>query len=148
MNQIGTERGVVCSRIGQGFAYRGLFQELPFSEKIIGEGCVKDPLFFRNSTLAVIESNWIHLGDEHNEKQVHRIDLSFHKNSFGALWGYVCNELGEYKGQYKGEIEEHMKVFTNLRGRRFKAKLFIVTHPQYPWALREMALGHLYGKSF
>ena len=41
-----------------------------------------------------------------------------------------------------------MKVFTNLRGRRFKVKLFIATHKKYPWALREIAVGHLRGKSF
>jgi hypothetical protein len=60
----------------------------------------------------------------------------------------VKNEEGVVKGQYKGEVKESMKVFTNLRGRRFKVKLFIVTHKLFPWALREMAIGHLYGKSF
>lgn len=139
---------VVASKKGQGFSYRGLYLREPFSEPTTGSGFIVDPMYFRNSYMSVIETNWIHLGDEHNEKQVHRLDLSFHKNSFGALFGYVSNEEGMVKGQYKGEIKESMKVFTNLRGRRFKVKLLIVTHKNFPWALREMSIGHLYGKSF
>ena len=105
-------------------------------------------MFFRDAYLAVAETNWVHLGDEHNEKQVHRVDLSFHKNSFGHLWCYVANEEKQYSGQYKGVIKEHVKVFTNIRGRRFKIKMLVATHTKHPWALREMSIGHLYGKSF
>ena len=94
------------------------------------------------------ETNWMHLGDEHSEKQVYRVDLRFHKNSCGHLWLYVMNDEGLVKGQYKGALKEHMKVFTNLRGRSFKIQMMIATHYDHPWAMREMAIGHLYGKSF
>lgn len=142
------EYGIVCSETKGSFAYRGRALNEPFGNSKIGEANIEDPLYFRNSYLSIIETNWVHLGDEHNEKQLHRLDLSFHKNSTGHLWGYAKSDDGLVKGQYKGLIQEHMKVFFNLRGRRFKFKLFIATHNDYPWALREMSVGHMYGKSF
>jgi hypothetical protein len=142
------EKGVVLSSSGEGFLYRGKFKESPFAEPVIGEGTVKKPKFFRDSYLAIAETHWMHLGDEHNEKQIHRVDLRFHKNSCGHIFLYVQNEEGKTKGQYKGMVKEHMKVFTNIRGRSFKICLMVATHKDYPWALREMSIGHLYGKSF
>ena len=142
------EKGVILSKTGEGFLYRGRYKSDPFADSIIGEGAVKQPLFFRNSYLAIAETHWMHLGDEHNEKQIHRVDLRFHKNSCGHLFLYVQNEEGKTKGQYKGVVKEHMKVFTNIRGRSFKLCLMVATHKEYPWALREMSIGHLYGKSF
>lgn len=142
------EYGIVGSETEGSFVYRGRALASPFAESTIGEGLVNDPVYFRDAQLAIIETNWMHMGDEHNEKQAHRLDLSFHKNSFGHLWGYVKSDDGLVKGQYKGAIKEHMKVFTNVRGRRFKVRLFIATHSKYPWALREISFGHLIGKSF
>jgi hypothetical protein len=142
------EYGIVGSETEGSFVYRGKALSSPFAEPTIGEGTVVDPLYFRDAHLAIMETNWMHFGDEHNEKQVHRLDLSFHKNSAGHLWGYVKSDEGFVKGQYKGALKEHMKVFTNIRGRRFKVKLFIATHKKHPWGLREIAVGHLIGKSF
>lgn len=143
-----SDRGVVVSTSGEGFLYRGRYKSDPFADSEIGQGTVTNPKFFRDSHLAIAETHWMHLGDEHNEKQIHRVDLRFHKNSCGHLSLYVQNEEGTTKGQYKGMVKEHMKVFTNLRGRSFKLCLMIATHKDHPWALREMSIGHLYGKSF
>ena len=145
---VNEEFGFVASSTENSFHYRGLYLENPFATPSNEAGLIKNPKYYRNGYLAVAETNWVHLGDEHNEKQVHRIDLSFHKNSFGHLWCFVANEEKKYSGQYKGSVQEHMKVFTNIRGRRFKIKLLIATHSKYPWALREMSIGHLMGKSF
>ena len=141
-------QGIVASETANGFCYRNRFMSEPFEDSVLGSGTVKNPLYFRNSYLANSETNWMHLGDEHSEKQCYRVDLRFHKNSCGHLWLYVKNDFGLIKGQYKGMIKEHMKVFTNLRGRAFKIQMLIATHHNYPWAMREMAIGHLYGKSF
>lgn len=142
------ESGVVGSATTDAFHYRGLYLPSPFDEPAQAAGSIKNPIFFRDAYLAVAETNWVHLGDEHNEKQVHRVDLSFHKNSFGHIWCYIANEEKQYSGQYKGLIKEHLKIFSNIRGRRFKIKILIATHKKYPWALREMSIGHLIGKSF
>ena len=142
------EDGIILSESGSGFLYRGRYKSTPFSDSVIGGGTVENPIFFRDCSLAIAETNWMHLGDEHNEKQIHRVELRFHKNSCGHLFLYVQNEEGKTKGQYKGMIKEHMKVFTNVRGRGFKLCLMIATHKDHPWALREMSIGHLYGKSF
>jgi hypothetical protein len=141
-------KGVVCSRTGEGFLYRGKYMSAPFEEPVDGPGLVENAMFFRDSHLAIAETNWLHLGDEHNEKQFYRCDMSFHKNSTGYLWLYIKGEEEKVKGQYKGPILEHMKVFSNLRGRSFKLQLIIAAHNDHPWALREMAIGHNYGKSF
>jgi hypothetical protein len=143
-----TVKGVVASESAKGFCYRNRYLSAPFEDSVIGGGVVEKPLYFRDSYLAQSESNWMHLGDEHSEKQCYRVDLRFHKNSCGHLWLYVKNDEGLVKGQYKGVIKEHMKVFTNLRGRSFKIHMLIATHHDHPWAMREMAIGHLYGKSF
>jgi hypothetical protein len=141
-------KGVIASENAEGFCYRNKYISRPFAEPISGGGTVEKPLYFRDSYLAQSQTNWMHLGDEHSEKQVYRVDLRFHKNSCGHLWLYVKNDGGLVKGQYKGMIKEHMKVFTNLRGRAFQIHMLVATHESYPWAMREMAVGHLYGKSF
>jgi hypothetical protein len=141
-------KGIVASESAKGFCYRNRYISAPFEDSVIGGGVVEDPLYFRDSYLAQSETNWMHLGDEHSEKQVYRVDLRFHKNSCGHIWLYVKNDEGLVKGQYKGMLKEHMKVFTNLRGRSFKIHMIIATHHDHPWAMREMAVGHLYGKSF
>ena len=141
-------RGIVLSESGEGFSYRNRYISKPFEDSVVGSGEVKKPLYFRDCYLSHIETNWMHLGDEHNEKQLHRVDMHFHKNSCGHLWLYAMSDDGLVKGQYRGEIKEHMKAFTNLRGRAFKILMFVATHYDHPWAMREMALGHLYGKSF
>lgn len=143
-----TNTGVIASKSGNGFHYRGLYREAPFAEESSLNTSISDPLYFSDSYLAIMETNWMHLGDEHNEKQIHRVDLSFHRNSCGHLWLYVKNEAGKISGQYKGAIKEHMKVFTNLRGRRFRIQMLVATSKKFPWAMREMSIGHLYGKSF
>jgi|11BtaG_2_1085332.scaffolds.fasta_scaffold19010_2 hypothetical protein len=140
--------GVVLSEKGTGFSYANKYIPEPFAEPVAGPGLVTHPLYFKDCYLAKTETNWIHLGDEHSEKQIYRVDLSFHKNSCGHLWLYVKNDEGLVKGQYKGMIKPHMKVFTNMRGRRFKIQMMIATHHNFPWAMREMSIGHLYGKSF
>ena len=144
----GSFDGVVGSKSGAGFLYRSLHLSEPFGNPVTGSAELTDGLYFSNSYMAIMETNWLHLGDEHSEKQVYRVDLAFHKNSCGHLWLYVQNESGAYKGQYKGMLKEHMKVFTNLRGRRFRIKMFVATHKNYPWAMREMAIGYNIGKSF
>ena len=138
----------VVGNVDGAFSYRGRNLSSPFADSQIGSSTVTNPLFFDDAYLAVAETAWMHLGDEHNEKQVHRLDFSFRKHSFGHLWAYVENDEGKVSGQYKGELKEHVKVFTNLRGRRFRIRMFIATHHSHPWNLREIAVGHLAGKSF
>jgi len=130
------------------FSYRGKYLTSPFADPQDGISLITTALFFSNAYLSIAETAWMHLGNEHNEKQVHRVDLAFRKNSFGHLWLYVESDEGKVSGQYKGALQEHVKVFTNLRGRRFRVRMFVATHNDYPWNLREMAVGHLVGKSF
>lgn len=142
--------GVVASKKGS-FHYRSKFIEGPFKKfGTVGPGHsdLYDPIYFRDAYLAISETHWMHFGSEASEKDVYRVDLTFHTNSFGHLWLYIKNETGQVSGQYKGELSENMKVFTNLRGRRFKIQMFVATHLDYSWAMREMAVGYNLGKSF
>jgi len=140
-------KGVIGNEKGA-FLYRMRYLSEPFSEPVQGGGEVHNPMYFKDCTLAIAETHWMHLGAEATQKDVYRVDLNFHKNSFGYIWVYVQNDSGQTSGQYKGAIEETVKAFTNLRGRRFRIKMFVATHKDYPWALREMALGYNLGKSF
>jgi len=139
--------GIVANKKGA-FLYRGKYIDAPFSEPKNGGGEVHSPLYFKDCALSIAETHWMHFGSEAAEKEVYRVDLNFHKNSYGFLWLFVQNDEGRVSGQYKGEIKETIKVFTNLRGRRFRTKMFIATHENYPWALREIAVGYNLGKSF
>ena len=96
------EKGVIISKTGQGFLYRGRFKSDPFAEPEIRAGVVQEPLFFRDSYLSIAETNNIHLGDEHNEKQIHRIDLKFHKNSCGHVSLYVQTKRVKPRANTKG----------------------------------------------
>lgn len=143
----GRNKGVIASDKGA-FLYRGRYLSSPYASPISGNGEVTDPMFFEDCYLSIAETNWMHFGSEAAEKEVYRVDLNFHKNSYGHLWLYLQNDSGKVSGQYKGKLKETVKVFTNLRGRRFKIKMFIATHESYPWAMREMAVGYNIGKSF
>ena len=143
-----TEQGVVASESGA-FIYRNRYISKPFADPIIGNGVTPEaPLYFKDCYLSIAETNWMHFGSEIYEKEIYRIDLSFHPNSIGHLWMYIKNDEGKVDGQYKKQVKDHMKIFTNLRGRRFKIQMFVATHKEHPWALREMAVGYLEGKSF
>lgn len=142
------EETIVASETDGSFAYRGRYLASPFAESVIGPATINNPYYFRKAYLAIAETAWMHLGDEHSEKQVHRVDLHFTPKSAGHVWLYVESDEGKVSGQYKGSIKEHVKVFTNLRGRTFRIKMFVATHHDHPWNLREMAVGHLLGKSF
>lgn len=141
------EKGIVASKDGE-FAYRGLYLNKPFDKPSKGYTLLNNPLYFKDCELAIAETHWMALGNETTRKQMHRADLAFHKNSYGHVWLYVENDEGQVSGQYKGLIDENIKVFVNLKGYRFRFKLFIATHPEYPWALREMNLGYLDGKTY
>ena len=142
-----TQTGIVADKDGS-FLYRGKHLSSPFAEATDGKGTISNPLWFKDCYLSIAETNWMHFGSEAAEKEVYRIDLSFHTNSTGHAWLYIQNDSGKVSGQYKGPIKEIVKVFTNLRGRRFKIKMFVATHKDYPWAMREMAVGYNIGKSF
>lgn len=140
-------RGFIASENGE-FLYRRKYIKYPFDEPQEGFFDLYNPIYFKDAQLSIAETHWMHFGNEAYEKEVYRVDLTFHTNSFGHLWLYMQNDLGQVSGQYKGAITENMKVFTNLRGRRFRIKMFVATHDQYPWAMREMSVGYNLGKSF
>lgn len=140
-------RGFMASEKGE-FLYRNKFLKAPFDEPKLGFFNLENPLYFKDSQLSISETHWMHFGNEAYEKEVYRVDLTFHTNSLGHIWLYMQNDKGQVSGQYKGAITENMKVFTNLRGRRFRIKMFVATHDQYPWAMREMSVGYNLGKSF
>lgn len=140
----------VVGNKGGRFAYRGRYLESPFAAPKVGSFEIGDPMCFTDGHLAIAETAWMHLGNEHNNKQVHRLDFNFSTGSYGHVWAYIQSdsEQGKVSGQYKGLIKDNVRVFVNVRGRRFRVRLFVATHKSYPWNLREMAVGYLVGKSF
>lgn len=144
---IESEKGFIGSEEGS-FMYRGKFLKTPFADAVRTEGEIVDPLYFKDCYLAIAETNWMHLGSEGALKELYRVDLTFAESSLGHVWLYAMNESHKVSGQYKGEIRDNMKVFTNLRGKRFKIKLFVATHEQYPWSMREMSLGYNQGSNY
>jgi hypothetical protein len=127
------------------FLYRGRCLATPFGAPTEGTAVLITPMYYADATMSVTETAWMNLGDEHSEKQVHSIHLNFSKNSVGRLWVFVESDEGLVNGQYKGTIIDKVKVFTNLRGRRFRIRMFVVTHDDHPWNLREMVIGYLPG---
>ena len=85
------------------------------------------------------------LGDENSEKQIHSVHLNFSNNSVGRVWLFIESDGGLVSGQYKGTITPKMKVFINLRGVRFRVRMFVASHESHPWNLREIVIGYLQG---
>lgn len=141
------EEGVVASEKGE-FMYRGKFLSSPFADDLRIKGEIENPLFFKDCYLSIAETNWMHLGSESTTKDLYRVDLTFEESSLGHVWLYAINESKKVSGQYKGEIRDNIKVFTNLKGKRFKIKMFVATHKDFPWSMREMSLGYNQGKNF
>ena len=106
--------------------------------------------YYPDSYLSVIETAYEDFGSQSNVKQWHEIILSFRKNSWGNLWVYAQSEDGKISGQYKGSIygKEKIKTFINLRGRRMKFRIIMVTHKDHPWMITEAAVGYLEGKVY
>jgi hypothetical protein len=135
------------------FLYRGRYLTSPFGTPTEGTTTLTTPMYFTAATLAVMETAWLNLGNEHEVKQVHAVHLNFSKNSVGRVWLYVesddvdANENSLVSGQYKGSITERMKVHTNVRGRRIRIRMFVVTSDTNPWNLREMVVGYLQGSA-
>tara|TARA_Y100001963_G_scaffold158566_1_gene258680 strand:- start:12014 stop:13747 length:1734 start_codon:yes stop_codon:yes gene_type:complete len=129
------------------FLYRGRYLTEPFGAPSEGTTTLTDPMYFGDASLAIAETAWLNLDNEHEEKQVHSIHLNFSKNSVGRLWVFAESDEGLVSGQYKGAITDKVKVFTNLRGRRIRIRMFVVTHDNHPWNLREMAIGYLQGSA-
>ena len=106
--------------------------------------------YYPNSYLSIIETAYEDFGSQSNVKQWHEIILSFRRNSWGNLWVYAQSEDGKISGQYKGSIygKEKIKTFINLRGRRMKFRIIMVTHKDHPWMITEAAVGYLEGKVY
>ena len=106
--------------------------------------------YYPDSYLSVIETSYEDFGSSSNMKQWHEIVLSFRRNSWGNLWVYAQAEDGTISGQYKGSIygKQKIKTFINLRGRRMKFRIIMVTHKDHPWMITEAAVGYLEGKVY
>jgi len=128
------------------FLYRGKYLASPFADSVQGTGALNSPMYFADANLAIVETAWMHFSDESSEKQVHSVSLNFSNNSVGRVWAYVESDTGLVSGQYKGTIQPKMKVFTNIRGVRFRVRMFVAAHEQHPWNLREMVMGYLQGQ--
>tara|TARA_Y100000588_G_scaffold312257_1_gene338824 strand:- start:2356 stop:4101 length:1746 start_codon:yes stop_codon:yes gene_type:complete len=129
------------------FLYRGKYLTSPFAEPQTGTTALVDPMYFENANLAIMETAWMPLGDENSDKQIHSITLNFSNNSVGRVWAYVESDDGLVSGQYKGTITPKMKVFTNIRGVRFRVRMFVASSESHPWNLREMVIGYLQGEA-
>ena len=127
------------------FLYRGKYLETPFAEPQTGTTTLTDPMYFGDTNLAIMETAWMPLGDENSEKQIHSVHLNFSNNSVGRVWLFIESDGGLVSGQYKGTITPKMKVFINLRGVRFRVRMFVASHESHPWNLREMVIGYLQG---
>jgi len=109
-----------------------------------------DKTWYKDSYLSIMETAYEDFGSSSNIKQWHEIILSFRKNSWGDLWVFAQAEDGTTSGQYKGSIygRQKIKTFINLRGRRMKFRIIMVTHKDHPWMITEVGVGYLQGKVY
>ncbi len=106
--------------------------------------------YYKDAYLSIMETAYEDFGSQSNVKQWHEIVLSFRKNSWGNLWVYAQAEDGTISGQYKGSVygKQKIKTFINLRGRRMKFRIIMVTHKDHPWMITEAGVGYLEGKVY
>jgi hypothetical protein len=104
-----------------------------------------------DATVAWFETDWLHFGDEYNIKQLHEIVLVFDESSSGLVLPFAQAEdetIRKLGVRTLSSSNSRMKFFSNLRGRRFRFRVFVMTYRKKPWLLREMAMGYLHGKSY
>lgn len=137
------------SPLTESFNSNGRTYKTPMSDSEPGDTLQTDPSYYPNSYLSVIETAYEDLGGPHMVKQLHEIGLTFQGGSFGHVWVYAQGEGSLVKGRARGSIlgKEQIKTFVNLRGRRFRIRIYIVTHPDHDWVLTDLSLGFLEGRT-
>ncbi len=153
VNPSGTDE-VVVDKDNLIFNYYGRTLASQMADPAIGTtsitGTSTAPTYYKDAYLSIIETAYQDFGSQSNLKQFHEIVLSFRRNSWGNLWVYAQAEDGKISGQYKGSVygKQKIKTFINLRGRRMKFRIIMVTHKNHPWMITEAAVGYLEGKVY
>ncbi len=140
---------VAHSPLTESFNSCGRTYKTPMADSAPGSTVQTDAKYYPNSYLSVIETAYEDLGGPHSVKQLHEIGLTFQGGSFGHVWVYAQGEGSLVKGRARGSIlgKEQVKTFVNLRGRRFRIRIYIVTHIDHDWVLTDLSLGFLGGKT-
>ena len=84
----------------------------------------------------------------HVAKQYHELVASFQKGSFGHIFMYAENDAGLVKGGFKGSLQdkEKIKAFLNLRGNFMRIRIYLISHIDHSWVLKDLAIGFLVTK--
>lgn len=131
------------------FNYGGRTYSSPMADSASGSSIITDPEYYPDSYLSVIETAYEDLGGPHAVKQIHEIAATFQGGSFGHIWVYAQGEGSLVKGRKRGSLlgKEQIKTFMNLRGRRVRIRIYIVSHIDYDWVLTDFTIGFLAGKN-
>jgi len=130
------------------FNYGGRTYASTMADSAVGDTVLQNATYYPDAYLSVVELAYEDMQGVHVPNQIHEIVTTFQGKSYGHLWVYAENEDGQVKGGFKGSLfqKTQHKSFINLRGRRIRVRLFIVSHTDFPWVLTDLTLGFLAGK--
>lgn len=130
------------------FNYGGRCYESPMADSKVGHADLENIKHFPSAYLSVIETSFEDYQSSHITKQFHEVVANFQGGSFGHLWVYAESDDGKIKGGYKGSLlnKNRIKSFLNLRGNYVRIRMYVVTHIDYEWVLKDLAVGFLVTK--
>jgi hypothetical protein len=131
----------------------------PFVGRVTVPGAFTDPVasqdagvldstpgWYRDARLGFIELPYQDFGDPAGIKDFLEVQLTFAPNSVAYLGVAVQTDMGTrrvWKGQVHGK--ENHKVFLNVKGRRLRLRVYLVTFARHPCVLRDVSVGWLPG---
>ena len=130
------------------FNYGGRTYKAPMADSSVGDSVLQNATYYPDAYLSVVESAYEDMQGAHMTNQIHEVLSTFQSKSYGHVWVYAENEEGKVKGGYKGSLFNRVQVksFLNLRGRRIRLRIYIISHIEYPWVLTDQSIGFLAGK--
>lgn len=109
---------------------------------------------YNDSYISFIETPMEDFGDPNTWKDFLEVQLNFQPESVGSFWVEAENEYGLRSGTAARapkaltttNLKNGAKTFLNLKGRRVKIRLWVITNNFTPWVLRDISVGWLPGK--
>jgi hypothetical protein len=127
------------------FNYGGRHYPSPMSESFVGNLDLDEVKHFPDAYLSVLETSFEDYQSSHITKQFHEVVANFQGGSFGHVWLYIESDDGKVRGGYKGSLKNknRIKSFLNVRGNAARIRIYIVSHTNYEWVLKDLAVGFL-----
>lgn len=107
---------------------------------------------YDNHSISFLETAMEDFGDPNTWKDFLEVQINFQPGSVGFVWVEAENEFGQRSGTTRRAPKpinttrgNGPKFFLNLKGRRIKIRVWILTDNHFPWVQPDISVGWLVG---